>query len=261
MFARSWFHPDSPLLINSNYSPFSPSVITQVPYHIILSSVFAINLRKVEEPQIRICMHFLSRTVCRRLLLWCFIGFIEKLTIIESWRPWLRWSRSELRWDWQETLPLPYRDRHFSSVVLYTFIVETILLNEGNVHKLGTNSAGTDKKLPFLERQTFFIWSTPTPSCWNHSSWMKEILHKLHLQKNFTTFSCFFYLWWSDILFQIIYSFTRNRNEQIERPPCYTETWTNREAEWLSLAVSILLVRSFIVTVPIFSIQYLKVSW
>lgn len=51
--------------------------------------------------------------------------------------------------------------------------------------------AGTDKKLPFPERHTFFIWSTPTPSCWNHSSWMKEILHKLHLQKNFTTFSSF----------------------------------------------------------------------
>lgn len=77
------------------------------------------------------------------------------VTIIKSWR-WLLWSRSEF---WQETLPRPYRDRLFSSVVLYTF-VEIILSEWGkfctNLERTlpGLTRSFKKKNLPFFSRET-----------------------------------------------------------------------------------------------------------
>lgn len=175
--------------MNSNYS-FIPALLHK--FCRVLSSLLT-KEESVEEPQIRICMHFLSRTVCRRLLLRCFIGFTEKLTIIESWR-WLRWSRSDLRRLGLTGNSASSLQRHIDiSHLLYStlLLLKPFFLNEGNFAQTWNElfwdwQEALQRRdcLPFLERQTFFICSTPTPSSWNHSSWMKEILHKLPLQKN-----------------------------------------------------------------------------
>lgn len=95
-----------------------------------------------------ICMHFLSRAICRRLLLRCFIGFTEKLTITN----WIVAVPTLV----EERIPLGLTGNSSSSQQRQTFLIcctphfccwnDSFWMKE-ILHKLGTSSAGTDRKL------------------------------------------------------------------------------------------------------------------
>lgn len=172
-----------------------------------------------------ICMHFLSRAICRRLLLRCFIGFTEKLTITN----WIVAVPTLV----EERIPLgltgnssssQQRHRHFSFVVLHTFVAETIL---SEWRKFCTN---LERALPGLTRS--FIKKNCLPSQERHRHFSSGLLPHflvetilLEWRKFCTNFNCkrtTQHLVASLTFYGVAFCF----KSFISSP----ETWTNREA-------------------------------